>query len=186
MSREPLGGGPKSVQKGIVVASSTEREVLQHYLASIAYHAQKAIRGAPPEFWHFSAGNKVRTPEELLRHMTSVMGYARTYLIGGSYWPNALPTPEAEIDRFHEVLEDLSRLLEVGTPLKEISERQLLQGPFSDVMTHIGQMSLLRRLFGSPVPPENFIYADISAERLGREQAEPRRPDADWPEGPTP
>ena len=174
------------MQKGIAMTSRSEREVLRHFLASIAYHAQKALRGAPVEFWRFSAGNKVRTPEELLRHMTSVMGYARTYLIGGTYWPEALPTPDAEIDRFHEVLEDVSRLLETGTPLKEISELQLLQGPFSDVMTHIGQLSLLRRLFGSPVAPENFIYADISRDRLGRHQADPRRPDADWKEGPTP
>ena len=164
----------------------SEREVLRHFLASIAYHAQKAIRAAPPEFWHFSAGNKVRTPGELLRHMTSVMGYARTYMIGGTYWPEALASPDAEIDRFHEVLEDVSRLLEVGTPLREISELQLLQGPFSDVMTHIGQLSLLRRLFGSPVAPENFIYADISRAVLGRHQADPRRPDAEWPEAPTP
>lgn len=168
------------------MTSSREREVLQHFLASIAYHAQKAIRGAPPQFWRFEVGNKVRTPEQLIRHMTSVLGYARTYMIGGKYWPEALDTPEAEVDRFHEVLEDLSRLLEDGTPLNGISESQLLQGPFSDVMTHIGQLSLLRRLFGSPVPPENFIYADISRERLGRHQADPRRPDADWPEGPTP
>ena len=162
------------------MAGHSERELLRHFLASIAYHTQKAIRGAPPEFWTFVAGNKVRTPEQLLRHMTSVMGYARTYMIGGTYWPDALATPEAEIDRFHEVLEDVSRLLDAGTPLKEISELQLLQGPFSDVMTHIGQLSLLRRLFGSPVPPENFIYADISHERLGKHQADPRRPDTDW------
>jgi hypothetical protein len=64
-----------------------------------------------------------------------------------------------------------------------ITEFQLLQGPFSDVMTHIGQLSMLRRLYGSPVPPENFIYADISASRLGKDQPEPRQPDREWPEG---
>lgn len=165
-----------------LMSGLTEREVLRHFLASIAYHVQKAIRGAPPAFWLFTAGNKARTPEELLRHMTSVLGYARTYLTGGTYWPEPLPSPEAEIDRFHDVLEDVARLLAAGTPLREISELQLLQGPFSDVMTHCGQLSLLRRLYGDPVPPENFIYADISRERLGRQQADPRRPDTDWPE----
>jgi hypothetical protein len=118
--------------------------------------------------------------------MASVMGYARTFMIGGTYRPEPLPTVDAEIDRFHDILEDVSRLLEAGTPLQGISESQLLQGPFSDVMTHIGQLSLLRRLFGSPVPPENFIFAEISQQRLGRNQAAPNRPDSDWPEGPTP
>jgi hypothetical protein len=166
----------------MIMPTMTQREVLRHFMASIAYHVQKAIRGAPPAFWRFDAGNKVRTPEELLRHMTSVMGYARTYISGGSYRPEPLPTPEEEIDRFHDVLEDVARLLATGTPLREISELQLLHGPFSDVMTHCGQLSLLRRLYGDPVPPENFIYADISRERLGRQQSDPRRPDADWPE----
>jgi hypothetical protein len=117
--------------------------------------------------------------------MTSVLGYARTFFIGGVYRPEALPTIQSEIDRFHEVLEELSKLLEGISPLHGINELQLLQGPLSDVMTHIGQLSLLRRLYGSPVPPENFIYADISATRLGPNQREPRRADSAWPEGPS-
>ncbi len=167
------------------MSDNVEREVLRHYLGSIAYHAQKAIRGAPSAYWIFTAGNQVRTPESLLRHMTSVMGYARTCFTGGEYQAKPLQTIDGEIDRFHEILEDLSKLLENDVPLLSITERQLLQGPFSDVMTHIGQLSLLRRLFGSPVPPEDFIFADISASRLGRDQSDPRRPDSSWPEGPT-
>ena len=174
------------MQKGIAMPGYSDHEVLRHFLASIAYHAQKAIRGAPPEFWTSTAGNKVRTPEEVLRHMTSVMGYASTFFTGGQYWPEPLSSIDAEIDRFHDVVKDVSYLLESRAPLHDITELQLLQGPFSDVMTHIGQLSMLRRMFGSPVPPENFIYADISCERLGRHQEEPKRPDSDWPEGPTP
>jgi hypothetical protein len=51
-------------------------------------------------------------------------------------------------------------------------------------MTHVGQLALLRRLAGSPVAPENFIYAEISDDNLGRGQAEPNRPDTVWPEAP--
>ncbi len=52
-------------------------------------------------------------------------------------------------------------------------------------MTHIGQLSMLRRLYGDPIPPENFIYADISSTRLGKNQPLPRAPDKDWPEAPS-
>ncbi|MEX1139671.1 MAG: hypothetical protein WEB33_13395 [Bacteroidota bacterium] len=161
-----------------------ERDFLKHFLAAIAYRTQKAVRDAPREYWDFSAGNKARTPSEVLRHMTSVLGYARTFMIGGQYpiHPDPLPNADEEINRFHGVLEDMGRLLAEGTPLKEITERQLLQGPLSDVMTHAGQLALLRRLHGSPVPPENFIFADIAPERLGRNQSAPHRPDKDWPE----
>jgi hypothetical protein len=167
------------------VTENRDRVVLRHFLASIAYHAQKAIRGAPQEFWTFSAGNQARTPELLLRHMTSVLGYSRTFFLGGTYKPEPLPDIQAEITRFHQILQGLASLLDGDSTLHEITELQLLQGPFSDVMTHIGQLSFLRRLFGSPVPPEDFIYADISPYHLGANQPEPRRPDKHWPEGPT-
>jgi hypothetical protein len=171
--------------KDSLMANNPHRQLLRHYLASIAYHAQKAIRGAPPSYWAFSPGNQVRTPETILRHMTSVLGYARTFFVGGIYRPESLPAIQAEIDQFHQILEDVSQLLDTSSPLQSITELQLLQGPFSDVMTHIGQLSLLRRLYGSPVPPENFIYAEMSATRLGKDQQEPLRPDSDWPERPT-
>lgn len=161
-----------------------ERELLKHFLAAVAYRTQKAVREAPLDYWDFSAGNKSRTPAEMLRHMTSVLGYARTFMIGGQYpiHPDPLANADEEINRFHEVLEDLGRLLAESTPLRNINEQQLLQGPLSDVMTHAGQLALLRRLHGSPVPPENFIFADIAPERLGRNQSAPRRPDKEWPE----
>jgi len=161
-----------------------ERELLKHFLAAVAYRTQKAVREAPGHFWTFSAGRKSRTPADILRHMTSVLGYARTFILGGQYpmHPDPLANEDEEINRFHEVLENLGHLLAEGAPLHGISEQQLLQGPLSDVMTHVGQLALLRRLFGSPVPPEDFVFADIVPERLGRNQSAPRRPDTEWPE----
>jgi hypothetical protein len=82
------------------------------------------------------------------------------------------------------MLEDLARHLEAGTELRGISEEQLLQGPFADAMTHAGQLAILRRLSGSPVPPENFIVAVIDPANLGPEQAPPASPDRVWPERP--
>jgi hypothetical protein len=47
-------------------------------------------------------------------------------------------------------------------------------------MTHAGQLAMLRRLAGSPVAAENFVFADVSAERLGADQPPPAAPDAAW------
>ena len=38
---------------------------------------------------------------------------------------------------------------------------RLVQGPLSDALTHAGQLALLRRLAGAPIPPENFHDATI-------------------------
>jgi hypothetical protein len=164
-----------------------DRVLLRHFLAAIAYRTQKALRGAPDSFGHFSAGNRVRTPTALVQHMASLMGYVRTLFVGGSYpvHPDPLPRFDEEVARFHEMLGAVGDLLDSETPLS-ITTEQLLQGPFADVMTHVGQLAMLRRLAESPVAPENFIYAEIRGDRLGPEQSPPARPDLHWPEAPEP
>ncbi len=163
-----------------------ERALLRHFLAAIAYRTQKALRDAPAHYPGFTAGHQVRSPVEILRHMTSLMGYVGTLFTGGSYpvKPEPLPGFADETARFHAMVQRVGDLLEAGTPLLEISHQQLLQGPFADCMTHVGQLALLRRLADAPVPPENFIFADIRADRLGAEQPRPARPDQHWPERP--
>jgi hypothetical protein len=156
------------------------RRVLRHFLAALAYRTQKALRGAPPQFADFSAGAGTRTPRELVRHMASVLGYARTFFVGGVYQPQPLESFEAEIERFHDVVAELGAHLARGTPLQHLTHDQLLQGPFSDAMTHAGQLAMLRRLAGSPVPSENFLFAEISADRLGSDQPPPAAPDPRW------
>ncbi len=118
--------------------------------------------------------------------MDSVLGYSRTFFLGGSYRPPVLPDFSAAIAHFHDVLTDVARHIELGTELHGITPEILLQGPFSDAMTHAGQLALLRRLAGSPVPPENFIFADINPENLGPNQPPPRSPDKAWLERPGP
>ena len=163
----------------------SKRKLLNHFLAALAYRTQKALRDAPEGFGSFRANKGVRTPAELVRHMTSVLGYARTHFIGGRYWPEPLESLDEEIERFHEMLGMLVQHLRNGDMLLEgMSEERLLQGPFSDAMTHAGQLALLRRLAGAPVPPENFIVAEIKPDRLGTDQAQPVSPDKEWPEAP--
>ena len=160
----------------------TKRQLLRHFLAAIAYRTQKALRDAPESFADFRVMRGVRTPQELLLHMTSVLGYARTFFVGGEWHPERMPTLQEEILRFHETLESLGQHLDVGTPFRETTPEKMLQGPFSDVMTHAGQLAMLRRLFGSPVPPENFIVAAIDPANLGPDQPEPVSPDKEWKE----
>jgi hypothetical protein len=60
-----------------------------------------------------------------------------------------LPTFSEEIRRFHQVPEDLGRLLENQTPRNQISADQLLHGPLADTMTHAGQLAMVRGLAGA-------------------------------------
>src|SRR5436190_2449572 len=160
-----------------------DRELLRHFLAAIAYRTQKALRDAPAHYATFSAGHRARTPTELIRHMTSLMGYVRTFFEGGTYKPDPLPAFEQEVERFHGMIEQVGELLASGAKCS-ITTEQLLQGPFADAMTHDGQLAMLRRLADTPIAPENFINADIRADRLHADQPPPARPDKYWPEAP--
>ncbi len=162
------------------VDERVSRLLLRHFLAALAYRTQKALRGAGEGFADFRAGPNVRTPHELLFHMTSVIGYARTFMHGGIFRPTGMPTFNDEIDRFHTTVAALHD--DFGDPslTAGITDEQFLQGPLSDAMTHAGQLAMLRRLFGEPVASENFVFAAIDSDNVGRTQALPARPDLDW------
>lgn len=156
------------------------RRLLQHFLAALAYRTQKALRGAPPDFAEFRAGTHVRTPHELVWHMTGVIGYARTMFTGDRFTPDRMPSFGAEVNRFHDTLAALRADFANETLTARISDEQFLQGPLSDAMTHAGQLAMLRRMAGSPVASENFIFATIGADNVSANQAEPAAPDEWW------
>jgi hypothetical protein len=156
------------------------RRLLQHFLAALAYRTQKALRDAPESFADFRIAPTARTPFELLWHTTGVIGYARTMLHGGEFEPPRLNSMEEEVARFHDTLAALSS--DFGDPIltAKISDEQFLQGPLADAMTHAGQLAMLRRVHGTPVPSENFIFAKVSADNVSSAQALPAAPDVDW------
>jgi hypothetical protein len=160
-----------------------KRELLHHFLAAIAYRLQKALRGAPETFPEFRADQLVRTPHELVCHITSVLGYARTFFTGGTF-TGTRSDWQSDVQALHAMLADFGRHLVEGTPFRNTDEKHMLQGPLADAMTHVGQIAMLRRLAGSPVPPENFIVASISSSNLGPDQPDPVSPDKVWPERP--
>jgi len=84
-----------------------------------------------------------------------------------------LPWDE-EVKRFSASLKALDDYLASGAPLAVPAEK-LFQGAIADAFTHVGQISLLRRMAGSPVRAENYSKAEIVAGRVDNQQASPRR-----------
>ena len=116
--------------------------------------------------------------------MSGVLNFALGRLTEPRAVLETLPGFEAEVERFHGLLSAIaSRLAKASDLPLDLAER-LLQGPLTDTMTHAGQLAMLRRLAGSPVPPENFFDATISADNVGRDQPLPESPDDEWPEAP--
>jgi hypothetical protein len=170
-----------------VSAPPVAAALLRHFLAALAYRTQKALRDAPEGFGDFRVVPNARTPHELVWHMTGVIGYAESLFRGQRFQPERLPTLAEEVRRFHATLEALATRIDGGAFPDGAGPERLLQGPLADAMTHAGQLALLRRIQGHPVPPENFLLADVRRENLGVEQPEPRAPKPGWrPDQPPP
>jgi hypothetical protein len=156
-------------------SSDTARELLRHTLAALAYRGGKAVRNAPETFANFHAGEKVRTPGQILAHINDVLDWGLSIAQGKQTWRNSTPLPwEQEADRFFAALQAFDKFLASAEPLHSPAEK-LFQGPVADALTHVGQIALLRRIAGDPIRGENYFVADITAGRLGSQQAAPKK-----------
>src|SRR5215207_3694430 len=151
-----------------------KRALLRHAVATLAYRGGKAVRNAPPEFAEFRAGDVTRTPLQLLAHLGDLLDWAHSLAEGDQRWQVATPgTWDAECARFFAALVTFDEYLASDRPLGRSAER-LLQGPVADALTHVGQLTMLRRLARMPVRSENFAVADIVAGRVSSEQTPPK------------
>jgi len=154
--------------------TDTSRAFLRHTVATLAYRAGKALRGAPPRFGDFAAAPGTRTPGQILAHMGDLFDWALAMAKGKHVWRDSTPLEwDAEVARFFGSLEAFDAHLESNAALGSTVER-LFQGPVADALTHTGQLAMLRRLAGKPVKGENYAKADIAAGAIGRAQAAPR------------
>ena len=147
-----------------------DRELLRHTVATLAYRAAKATRGAPDAFATFKAGPTSRTPVEVLAHMGDLFDWALSMAAGAPRWNTSEPKPwSEERERFFATLKRFDDRLASPEPLAYEVTR-LFQGPVADALTHTGQLTMLRRIYGAPVKGESYNRADIAVGRVGAEQ----------------
>ncbi len=152
-----------------------KRDLLRHSLSTIAYRGGKALRGAPASFATFKAGDTTRAPATILAHVGDLFDWALSIAAGKQAWHDSKPRDwDGETARFFEALGRFDAFLASEAPLA-CSAEQLFQGPIADALTHIGQLTMLRRLAGAAMKSENYFGADIKAGRVGPEQAAPYR-----------
>ena len=155
--------------------SDPKRDLLRHAVATVAYRGGKALRDAPDRFATYRSIESSRSPVEILAHVGDLFDWALSLARGAQQWRDSAPLawPD-EVARFFDALGKFDAWLESDAPLGTSAE-QLLQGPVADALTHIGQLTMLRRLAGAPVRGENYFTADIVAGRTGADQAPPAR-----------
>src|ERR1700678_1397992 len=141
--------------------SDPKRELLRHALAALAYRAGKAVRDAPAGFADFHAGEGVRTPGQILAHMSDLFDWALSIAKGKQTWRDSKALPwEKEVERFFAALKRFDEFLASSVPVEAPLEK-LVQGPIADALTHVGQLTILRRLARAPMKSENYYAAEI-------------------------
>lgn len=150
------------------------RELLRHTLATLAYRGGKAVREVSADFSTFRAGERSRTPLEILAHIGDLLDWGLSIARGKQAWNNAKPQAwDQEVDRFFSRLNEFDQYLASAETLA-CTPQELFQGPIADALTHVGQIAMLRRLAGTPMRGENYFQADIAVGRVGAEQSSPR------------
>ena len=150
------------------------RELLRHCLATVAYRGGKALRDAPPDFSGVRPAPGSRSAGEILAHMGDLLDWGASIVRGAQTWHDSTPQAwergrRAVLQRPCGASTKRWRRTRRAAPTK-----QLFQGPIADLLTHIGQIGMLRRLAGSPVRPENYLAAEITVGRVGLDQPAPR------------
>ena len=149
-------------------------EFLRHAVATVAYRAARALDGAPADFAEFNGTG--RTPGQILAHMGDLFDWALSCVEGQERWHNSKPLGwEEEKRRFFATLGAFDRAL-AGDLAPECELERLFQGPVADALTHVGQITMMRRLAGYQSRGENFYVAEIKVGQTGAEQPAPVQP----------
>lgn len=139
-----------------------KRELLRHLVGTVAYRGSIAVSDSPENFEEFRASETTRTPAEILAHIGDLLEGSLYLLQGNLRFLTSSPLPwDEEVDRFITTAKRLDEFLTSETPLACPVEK-LVQGPIGDALTHVGQIVLLRRVAGKPVPPTNYFDAQIN------------------------
>ncbi len=158
----------------MATSSDSARELLRHTVATVAYRGGKALREAPPGFSQFQVAEGSRTPGQILSHICDLFDWALSVAQGKETWNGTKPREwNEDVARFFASLAAYDEYLASDATLGASPEK-LFQAAIADALTHIGQISMLRRIGGSPVRAENYSRADIVAGRVGPQQTPPK------------
>lgn len=131
-------------------------------ISTIKYRFEKSTNGSNEAFSDFSLGKESRSPKEIVEHMNDVIYSTRVFIEQESLPQHKIErlSFENEIERFKAELRRVDHLLDKENLDVNYSKR-LIQGPFSDILNHIGQIAMLQRLVDNPIDGEDFSRSEI-------------------------
>ena len=134
------------------------KTMMRRILTSTAYRMRDILRDMPTGFEDFEPGLDARTPLQILMHINVILSGVNEVFQGkprneveDMSWPEAL-------ENFHVLSRKLDETIQSKMVCDEKTTIAMYQGPMCDMLTHVGQLALLRRLYGSPVQIDTIYY----------------------------
>jgi hypothetical protein len=152
-----------------------DHEMVRHAVATMVYRGAKTLRDAPADFGAFRVKPGSRTPVEIVAHMGDLCDWALSMAKGQEIWRSSPPQEwDREVARFYASVKEFDAYI-ASTSSNACPLERLFQGPIADAISHVGQLAMLRHLFGVPIKGENYFKADISVGQVGPNQPAPRK-----------
>lgn len=141
----------------------TYNPVLSHIIKTIHYRFSKATAGSKDDFGIFKLNEHTRSPNEIVHHMLDLATKTKSMVQSGEFTVSSYQPLDFinETKRFLIELESLQ--LAISSIQIDIQlSKKLLQGPISDMLTHIGQIAMLNGLHGNKIKKESYFHAEIN------------------------
>lgn len=161
----------------ITMKDKGKNELVRHLLATLVYRTTKILHEAPNNYSSLLIGNGVRKPEKILGHINSLIQ------LSNRFWSPDKPVSMAnrrkqsskkgwdlEVELFYAIAAEFDETLDNYPVPRKYTPEKILQGPFMDAFTHVGQLALLRRMSGDPIEGESFWMADVNVGQVGPNQ----------------
>ncbi len=141
------------------------QDASRHLLSTISYRFEKASEHCNSTYPHLDIGKGVRTPLEILHHMRELVIYAIYRLTEKRFSIDNEAKWDISKELFLHELEKLDRLLEDNIYETDLLGR-IIQGPLADMLTHVGQLSMMSRLNDHPVKGMSYYDAPIEVGNI--------------------
>lgn len=139
----------------------------RHLLATADYRLSKAVQYADSGFALYRLGQDSRTPLEIIHHMVNVLSFAESALTETDRIQWKTESWTEGLNQFHEVLSNIEDFLDHNYVEDELLQL-LIQGPFTDILSHIGQLAMMSRIYGKPIERENYMRASVPPVKPGK------------------
>jgi hypothetical protein len=141
-----------------------EKNLIRHFLSTIHYRGMKYLSIDDLDFNSFEPGRDIRTPAQILNHINGLLLYICSHFVDISNTYPAQLSFVDEVKRFDLSIRELDGYISTLDLNPKMTYKQILQGPLADIMLHIGELSMQRKVSGKPAEDlENYIFADIRA-----------------------